>query len=78
MPKQDNFRPIEVDPDKDLLTTQELAFCLRVSDRYVYGMRAAGFQMPAGTATLSEARTWIIEKNYRCGPSKIKLMKTER
>jgi hypothetical protein len=65
MPKTAEFRHIEINPDVDLLTVQELAFCLRVADSYVYAMRRKGFPMPAGKATLAEARAWIVATNFK-------------
>ena len=46
--------------DTKLLTVKELAFELRRSVNYVYSMRKAGFQMPGGTATLTEARAFLL------------------
>lgn len=43
-----------------LLNTNELAAALRRSRTYVWAMKARGFQMPGGAATLSEARAWLI------------------
>lgn len=43
-----------------LLTSKELAGLLRRDVSFVYAMRAGGFPMPGGTATLSEARAWLI------------------
>lgn len=42
-----------------LLTPKELAGLLRRHTSFVYAMRRAGFQMPGGTATLTEAREWL-------------------
>ena len=42
-----------------LLYPKELAEALRRSESYVYAMRARGFQMPGGTATLAEAKAWL-------------------
>ena len=43
-----------------LLSTGELAAALGRSVRYVYAMRASGFLMPGGRATLLEARAWLV------------------
>ena len=68
MPKHTDFRPIEVNPEIDLLTVQELAFCMRVSNSYVYAMRRDGFPMPANRATVAEARAWLREHpGFRVG-----------
>ena len=45
-------------PD-DLLYADELAEALRRGRCYIYAMKAAGFEMPGGTATVNEARTWL-------------------
>lgn len=42
-----------------LLPPKELAFELRRHVNYVYAMRADGFKMPGGMATLEEARAWL-------------------
>lgn len=42
-----------------LYYADEIADQLRRSRVYVYAMKAAGFQMPGGTATLAEARDWL-------------------
>lgn len=42
-----------------LLYIKELAQQLRKSRTYVHAMKKAGFRMPGGTATLSEARDWL-------------------
>lgn len=52
--------------ESDLLTCKELATSLRHHVSYVYAMRARGFKMPGGTATLEEAREWL----QRFGPAK--------
>jgi hypothetical protein len=46
------------------LTVKELADGLRRSIRYVFYMKARGFRMVGGMATLSEALAWIA-KNPR-------------
>jgi hypothetical protein len=43
-----------------LLTSKELAGLLRRHPSFVYGMRRQGFPMPGGTATLAEAREWLL------------------
>lgn len=55
-------------PEK-LLTAKELAAELRRGYRYVLAMRARGFQMPGGTATLSEAREWLRGTPKPCAKS---------
>lgn len=42
-----------------LLYPEELADELRRNRTYVFAMKKAGFVMPGGTATVSEARTWL-------------------
>lgn len=42
-----------------LLYPDELADALRRGRCYVFAMKKAGFTMPGGTATLSEARNWL-------------------
>lgn len=44
----------------EMLTVKELARTLRKHISYVYAMRSLGFQMPAGLATLQEARAWLV------------------
>lgn len=44
----------------ELLTCKELAERLRRAPSYIYAMRARGFAMPGGRATLAEARAWLI------------------
>lgn len=46
----------------DLLYADELAEGLRRGRGYVYAMKKHGFQMPGGTATLGDARTWLRER----------------
>lgn len=46
-------------PHHRLLSVKELAAELRRHDSYVYKMRAQGFRMPGGTATVAEARAWL-------------------
>jgi hypothetical protein len=52
-------------PEK-LLTVKELAFELRRSTKFVYAMRALGFEMPGGTATVTEARAWLMKNPSPC------------
>lgn len=42
-----------------LLNAKELAALLRKSRSYIFAMKARGFIMPGGTATLTEARVWL-------------------
>lgn len=42
-----------------LLTSKELAWQLKRHVSYVYGMRRAGFPMPAGRTTLAAALDWL-------------------
>jgi len=51
-------------PENPLMTSKELAYALRVNVSYVYRMRSAGFPMPAGKATLQEAREWLKKTNF--------------
>jgi hypothetical protein len=44
----------------DLLRPKELAAVLRRHVKFVYAMKARGFQMPGGTATVTEARVWLV------------------
>lgn len=46
--------------NEKLLSVCELAFEMGRSVRYVYAMRANGFLMPGGRATVSEARAWLV------------------
>ncbi len=47
-------------PDHNqLLSIKELADALRRNRRYITAMRARGFAMPGGLATLGEARAWL-------------------
>lgn len=43
----------------DLLKPKELAAVLRRNVKFVYAMKANGFAMPGGTATIEEAREWL-------------------
>jgi hypothetical protein len=47
--------------EEPLLSCKELAEALRRHVRYVYAMRAKGFVMPGGSATLTEAREWLAK-----------------
>ena len=43
-----------------LLTTKELAAALGRNRTYVVAMKRAGFVMPGGLATVTEARAWLV------------------
>jgi len=43
-----------------LLPPGELADALRKSVKYVYAMKARGFLMPGGVASVAEARAWLV------------------
>lgn len=43
----------------DLLTTKEIAAMLKRAPSYVYAMRAQGFPMPGGRATIGAALVWL-------------------
>lgn len=45
--------------DNRPLTTKELAFALGHSRGWVCAMKAAGFRMHGGLATVAEARAWL-------------------
>jgi hypothetical protein len=45
----------------ELLKPKELAAVLRRNVKFVYAMKARGFAMPGGTATVEEARVWLLE-----------------
>jgi hypothetical protein len=49
-----------------LLSPKQLAAELGRSIRYVRAMVARGFIMPGGTATLSEARRWLVRNPPPC------------
>ena len=53
-----------------LLFLPELAQALRRSEWYVYQMKRAGFKMPGGTATLAEARQWLLQNDFKTTPNK--------
>lgn len=44
---------------ENLLFADELAGALRRSRGYICAMKAAGFEMPGGTASVNEARAWL-------------------
>lgn len=46
--------------ENQLLAIKELADALRKHRSYVDQMKARGFEMPGGTATISEARAWLV------------------
>ncbi len=50
--------------EEPLLFLPELACKLRRSEWYVYQMKKAGFQMPGGTATFTEARQWLKDTGF--------------
>ena len=58
-PKFNQSRLLKYSLEPQLLYASELATKLRRSEWYVYQMKKAGFEMPGGTATLSEAREWL-------------------
>ena len=47
---------------EELLTTKELAAEMKRSEWYIRAMRKAGFPMPGGTATIEEARLWLVRR----------------
>lgn len=49
-----------IDTDPRLYTSKELAEKLRRHVNFVYAMRRLGFRMPGGTATLAEARAFLL------------------
>lgn len=55
-----------------LLSIKELASDLGVSRRFVTYMKAAGFQMPGGRATVSEARGWLARNPPPCSKREFK------
>lgn len=61
MPVRNEFRHVTIDPERDLLTRQELAWVMRVSRGYVDAACRWGFVMPGGTATLVEFRAWLVK-----------------
>lgn len=46
---------------EELLNVNELAAALKRCRQYVYWMKVWNFPMPGGTATLSEARQWLLD-----------------
>lgn len=58
-------------PEK-LFTAKELAAELRRGYRFVQSMRARGFVMPGGTATLTEARDWLRANPRPCRGEPVK------
>lgn len=50
--------------EEKLLKPKELAAALRRNVSFVYAMRRRGFVLPGGTATLTEARAWLILNPY--------------
>ena len=59
-PAEQYITPVVWDSGK-LLYADELADELERSRAFVYAMKKAGFQMPDGLATLTEARQWLSE-----------------
>lgn len=54
-----------------LLTVKELACALKKNSSYIYAMRAQGFLMPGGTATLGQAKMWLMMfPHFRQRPSR--------
>jgi hypothetical protein len=58
-----------------LLGCKELACELGRAVGYVYDMRASGFQMPGGKATIGEARSFLARNG---SPSRKRNLRTER
>jgi hypothetical protein len=59
-----------------LMSVKELAEAIRKAPSYVYSMKALGFPMPGGVATVFEARAWLSTNPH---PRKRKpLAKTSR
>lgn len=54
------------------LFTKELAAALRRSRSYVQCMKARGFKMPGGKATLAEADSWIARNPPPCSEREFK------
>ena len=48
----------------ELHTVKELAGLLKRATSYVYAMRAKGFEMPGGRATLQQAVDWLRENPH--------------
>jgi hypothetical protein len=74
MPIQKQLPVIPAEAWDQLMTPKELAFYLRGTRgaHYVYSMKAWGFSMPGGTATLREARAWLKENpDFRAGRKKL-------
>lgn len=57
---------------ENLLAIKELAAELKVSRRFVTYMKARGFQMPGGRATVSEARGWLARNPAPCSKREFK------
>ena len=53
-------------PEEELLTIDELAEKLKRSPRYVRYMKAKGFEMPGGRATLSQAICFLRKVKKPC------------
>lgn len=54
------------EPTTRLLSVKELAAALGRTQRYVWHMRARGFVMIGGRATLVEARAWLAAHPFPC------------
>lgn len=54
----------------ELLSTKQLASALGRSLRYIQYMKAQGFQMPGGLATIAEARSFQARNLPPCPPPK--------
>ena len=65
-------------PDQSKLAVKQLAYELGVSTRYVYAMRANGFDMEwdqvshCYVATLGRARRWIKRTSFRLSQGKVR------
>ena len=49
-----------------LLSVKELAGALGRSERYIWYLRACGFQMPGGRASLREAKEFLLTCPHPC------------
>jgi hypothetical protein len=61
--------------ESELLTCKELASALGRGVCYVYDMRAMGFAMPGGKATLDEARSFLARNH---APSRVRNFRKDR
>lgn len=55
-----------MNPPTQLLSVKDLARELGRGERYVWYMRARGFKMPGGRATVVEARQWLARHPKPC------------